>query len=117
MIDIGRRQVLRLGVLGATLLGTSTGVARLAAAGPAPSGLLEDFAERYRGRWIRGLPPLPGMPAPRVFVDDVELHVMVLAGGLLSTPLNHYQTFSTSRLAARAAVDSLNGARLLPFHP
>jgi hypothetical protein len=116
MIDLDRRQVLRLGVLGLSLLGTSTGVAQLATARPAP---LDDgaFAEVYRGRRIRGIGVLRGrLPLPRVFVDDVELHLMRLDTGHYSTALNHYQTFRTPRLAARAAVDGLNGARLLPQH-
>jgi hypothetical protein len=117
MIDVDRRQVLRLGVLGLTLLGTSTGVAQLASARPAPQDDGSSFAEVYRGRRIRGLRVvLRGLPAPRVFVDDVELHLMRLDTGKYSTALNHYQTFGTPRLAARAAVDGLNGARLLPQH-
>lgn len=121
MVIMDRRQALRIGVLGLTLLGTSTGVAQLAAARPARQDQGDKFAEVYRGRWIVGLPALPLLP-PRVFVDDVELHLMRLGtggtggtGGYASH-LNHYQTFRTPRLAARAAVDALYGASLLPFH-
>jgi hypothetical protein len=115
MAGIDRRQALRLGVLALTMIGTSTGVAQLATA---RSALPDDevlFAEIYRKRWIRGIVELPGL-LPRVFVDDVELHLMRLDTGGLTTHLNHYQSFGTARLAARAAVDSLNGATLLPFH-
>jgi tyrosinase co-factor MelC1 len=112
MTTIDRRGVLRLGLLGLTALGTSVGVAQLAAArGPTPdpgSG----FAELYRGRRIRGLPGL----LPRVFVDDVELHLMPMGTAGYSTHVNHYQVFRTPRLAARAAVTALDGARLLPVH-
>lgn len=112
MIVMDRRQALRLGVLGLTLLGTSTGVAQLAAARPIPQDTGEEFSEIYKGRRIRGIvvPPL------RVFVDDVELHLMRLGLRGVTTPLNHYQTYLTPHLATRAAVDSLNGATLLPFH-
>jgi len=112
VVIMDRRQVLRVGVLGLTLLGTSTGVAQLAAARPVPlpAGELIDV---YLGRRIR---IRPALPVPRVFIDDVELHVMLLNTSGYTTQLNHYQTFSTPLLAARAAVNGLRGARLLPFH-
>jgi hypothetical protein len=112
MVIMDRRQALRVGVLGLTLLGTSTGVAQLAAARPVPLSVGE-LTEIYLGRRIRIRPDLP---VPRVFIDDVELHVMLLDTGAYTTQLNHYQTFSTPLLAARAAVEGLRGARLLPFH-
>lgn len=115
MLTMDRRQVLRLGVLGLALLGTSAGVAQLAAARPAPADEDADFDEVYKGRRIRGSARLRG--SPRVLVDDVELHLMRSHPGGYTTVLNHYQSFRTARRAARAAVDSLNGARLLPVHP
>jgi hypothetical protein len=117
MDRITRRHALRLGVLGVTLLGTSRGVAQLAAAQlPTLAGDTE-FFELYKGRWIRGiLSLLGGVRVPRVFIDEVELHLMRMDTGRYTTPLNHYQTFGTPRGAARAAVDGLNGARLLPSH-
>lgn len=114
MTELTRRHALRLGVIGVALIGTSAGVAQLAAARPAPSGDVE-FAEVYRGRRIRGAGPLPGRSTPRVFVDDVEVHLMPMHTGY-TTQLNHYQGFRSPRLAARAAVHSLAGARPLPFH-
>lgn len=112
MVIMDRRQALRVGVLGLTLLGTSTGVAQLAAARSVPlTG--GELIEVYRGRRIRVRPDLP---LPRMFIDDVELHGMLLDTGGYTTHLNHYQTFRTPLLAARAAVDGLRGARLLPFH-
>lgn len=112
MTTIDRRGLLRLGVLGLTTLGTSAGVAQLAAARPPTPDPRSGFAELYRGRRIRGLPGL----LPRVFVDDVELHLMPMGSAGYSTDLNHYQVFSTPLLAARAAVAGLDGARLLPVH-
>lgn len=115
MVEIDRRRVLRLGVLGLTALGTSIGVARLGAVAGVDDGT--QFSEVYRGRRIRGVLVDRGrVLTPRAYVDDVELHLMRLATGDYTTPMNHYQTFRVPRLAARAAVDSLNGASLLPFH-
>lgn len=86
-------------------------MAQLADAGPAPRSD-EEFREVYKGRRIRGI----AGARPRVFVDDVELPVMRHGRHGFTSQLNHYQTFRTPHRAARAAVDSLNGARLLPFH-
>ncbi|MFJ6982700.1 MULTISPECIES: tyrosinase family oxidase copper chaperone [unclassified Streptomyces] len=100
-----------------------------AATGPAP------FDEVYRGRRIRGGPSTGGghhgggpggdhgghhgggQPGGgyAVFVDDVELHVMRNADGTWISVISHYDPVATPRAAARAAVDELQGARLLPF--
>jgi hypothetical protein len=112
MTTIDRRRLLRLGVLGATVIGTSAGVARVAAARPPTIDAGLGFAEMYRGRRIHGTPGL----LPHVYVDDVELHLMPLGSAGYTTDLNHYQVFRSPRLAARAAVEALNGARLLPLH-
>jgi Tyrosinase co-factor MelC1 len=112
MTTIDRRRLLRLGVLGLTVLGTSAGVAQLAAARPPNPDSGEAFAEMYRGRHIHGTAGL----LPHVYVDDVELHLMPLGATGYTTDLNHYQVFRTPRLATRAAVDALNGARLLSHH-
>ena len=105
MTAIDRRQVLRIGVLAATMLGTSTGVARFATARSAAD---DDgsFAEAYRGRRIRGTGARPGVP-PRVFIDDVELHLMRLDTGAYTSHLNHFQSFGSPLHVARAAVGSL----------
>jgi Tyrosinase co-factor MelC1 len=112
MVSMDRRQALRLGVLGLTLVGTSAGIAQLADARPVAQSDGDDFFEIYKGRRIRGI----AGPLPRVFVDDVELHLMRLGILGYTTQLNHYQTYLTPYQTAHAAVDSLNGARLLPFH-
>jgi hypothetical protein len=112
MMSMDRRQALRLGVLGLSLVGTSSGIARFADARPVSPSDEEDFLEIYKGRRIRGI----AGARPRVFVDDVELHLMRFGVLGFTTQLNHYQTFRTPYRTARAAVDSLNGARLLPFH-
>jgi hypothetical protein len=116
MAQITRRHALRLGLIGLTLVGTSTGVAQLAAARTATLDVQTVFTEIYRGRRVRGTVALLGsLQVPRVFIDDVELHLMRMGTGY-TTPLNHYQVFDTPRRAARAAVAALNGAGLLPFH-
>lgn len=48
-------------------------------------------------------------------VDGVELHVMRNADGTWISVVSHYDPVPTPRAAARAAVDELHGARLLPF--
>jgi hypothetical protein len=45
----------------------------------------------------------------------VELHVMRNADGSWISVVSHYDPVPTPRAAARAAVDELQGARLLPF--
>jgi tyrosinase co-factor MelC1 len=116
MALITRRHALRLGVIGLTLIGTSTEVAQLASARPPAGDEEPEFAELYRGRRVRGTLPRPGSArAPRVFVDDVEIRLMQDQTSF-TTQLNHYQEFSSPRLAARAAVRALNGAVPLPFH-
>lgn len=50
-----------------------------------------------------------------VFVDGVELHVMRNADGTWISVVSHYDPVATPRAAARAAVDELRGAPLLPF--
>ncbi|MFF3849169.1 tyrosinase family oxidase copper chaperone [Streptomyces sp. NPDC002328] len=50
-----------------------------------------------------------------VFVDGVELHLMRNADGTWISVVSHYDPVATPRAAARAAVDELRGATLLPF--
>jgi hypothetical protein len=109
--------VLRLGVFGLGLLGTSTVVAQFAPARSAPRTVAVRFTETYRGRRILGTSESADVTVvPRVYIDDVELHLMSVGRLGYSSQMNHYQTFATPLLAARAAVDSLNGATLLQFH-
>ena len=116
MAQLTRRNALRLGLIGLTLVGTSTGVAQLAAARTTTLDLQTLFDEVYKGRHLRGiLVSLGSLWVPRVYVDDVELHLM-RSGSAYTTPLNHYQVFDTPRRAAHAAADALNGAKLLPMH-
>ncbi|MFH0521533.1 tyrosinase cofactor [Streptomyces sp. M41] len=78
------------------------------------------FDEVYKGRRIQGRPASGDAHQHHgggygVFVDDVELHVMRNADGTWISVISHYDPVATPRAAARAAVDELQGATLLPF--
>ncbi|MFF3936878.1 apotyrosinase chaperone MelC1 [Streptomyces phaeofaciens] len=78
------------------------------------------FDEVYKGRRIQGRPASGGGHhhgdgGYGVFVDGVELHVMRNADGSWISVISHYDPVTTPRAAARAAVDELQGAPLLPF--
>ncbi|POX44999.1 tyrosinase [Streptomyces sp. Ru71] len=79
----------------------------------------EPFDEVYRGRRIQGRTTGGGGHhhggGYAVFIDGVELHVMRNADGSWISVVGHYDPVPTPRAAARAAVDELRGARLLPF--
>ncbi|WP_405577014.1 tyrosinase cofactor [Streptomyces sp. NBC_01092] len=78
------------------------------------------FDEVYKGRLIQGRPAAGGAHQHHgggyaVFVDDIELHVMRNADGSWISVVSHYDPVPTPRAVARAAVDELQGAALLPF--
>ncbi|MEI5522261.1 tyrosinase family oxidase copper chaperone [Streptomyces brasiliscabiei] len=77
------------------------------------------FDEVYRGRRIQGHATEGGGhhhgAGYAVFVDGAELHVMRNADGSWISVVSHYAPVPTPRAAARAAVDELQGARLVPF--
>ncbi|GAA3126970.1 apotyrosinase chaperone MelC1 [Streptomyces echinatus] len=79
------------------------------------------FDEVYKGRRIQGGPGSGGGHhhehggGYEVFVDGVQLHVMRNADGTWISVVSHYDPVATPRAAARAAVDELQGAPLLPF--
>lgn len=81
---------------------------------------LHAFDEVYRGRRIQGHATEGGGhhhgAGYAVFVDGAELHVMRNAGGSWISVVSHYSPVPTPRAAARAAVDELQGARLVPFN-
>ncbi|WP_369194151.1 apotyrosinase chaperone MelC1 [Streptomyces djakartensis] len=121
MPELSRRRALTA----AAALATVTAAATLPAAGPAQAAGHHDdpgtFDEVYKGRRIQGR---PGGGSGHhhhhgagyaVFVDGVELHVMRNADGSWISVVSHYAPVPTPRAAARAAVDELQGAALLPF--
>ncbi|MEU9787440.1 tyrosinase cofactor [Streptomyces phaeochromogenes] len=86
---------------------------------PAASAAPFDFDEVYRGRRILGRPSGGGHhhgAGYAVFVDGVELHVMRNADGTWISVVSHYDPVPNPRAAARAAVEELQGAPLVPFN-
>lgn len=75
----------------------------------------DSFDEVYKGRRIQGRSTGGHHGGYRVTVDGVELHMMRNADGTWISVVSHYAPVPTPRAAARAAVDELQGARLLPF--
>ena len=119
MPDITRRHA--LGV--AAALAATAGAPLTAAADHGPHQGPEApqaFDEVYRGRRIQGH-ATDGSghhhgAGYAVFVDGAELHVMRNADGSWISVVSHYSPLPTPRAAARAAVDELQGARLVPFN-
>ncbi|NEA98307.1 tyrosinase cofactor [Streptomyces sp. SID13726] len=104
-----------------TALTATAALATIAVAAPRASaedhhhGSPEGFDEVYRGRRIQGRSNGGHHGGYRVSVDGVELHVMRNADGSWISVVSHYDPVPTPRAAARAAVDELQGAPLLPF--
>ncbi|MEU9453995.1 tyrosinase cofactor [Streptomyces sp. NPDC048277] len=130
MPDLTRRRALTAAAALAAAAGAQSLVAPAATATPhRHGGSLEPFDEVYKGRRIQGRPAdMGGMGGGTggghhhehgagyaVFVDGVELHVMRNADGSWISVVSHYDPVATPRAAARAAVDELQGAALLPF--
>ncbi|MFE9017741.1 tyrosinase cofactor [Streptomyces sp. NPDC007808] len=120
----------RRALTAAAALATGAGVHAIAAptastaATPAEAGhdhhSPASFDEVYKGRRIQGRPASGGGHQHHgagyaVFVDGVELHLMRNADGSWISVVSHYEPVPTPRAAARAAVDELQGAKLLPF--
>ncbi|AOR36272.1 tyrosinase [Streptomyces fodineus] len=123
MPDITRRRALTAtAALAATATVTALAAPAASAAGhdrsmPMPG----TFDEVYHGRRIQGRPMGAGGHhhehggGYEVLVDGVQLHVMRNADGSWISVVSHYDPVPTPRAAARAAVDELQGAPLLPF--
>ncbi|MFF8190716.1 tyrosinase cofactor [Streptomyces bobili] len=132
MPELSRRRALTTAAaLAAAAAATGTAAAHSANAAPPGSpdspDSFDSFDEVYKGRRIQGRPASGGGHHGgghhggghgggfAVFVDGVELHVMRNADGSWISVISHYDPVPTPRAAARAAVDELQGARLLPF--
>ena len=121
MPDITRRHA-----LGAAVALAATVGAPLTAAAADDHATSQDhttpgtFDEVYRGRRIQGHATDGGGhhhgAGYAVLVDGAELHVMRNADGSWISVVSHYSPVPTPRAAARAAVDELQGARLVPFN-
>lgn len=115
MPALSRRRALTTTVALAAAAGVRTAVPAQASAGPHHSP--GTFDEVYKGRRIQGRPAAGHHHGTgyTVLVDGVELHVMRNADGTWISVVSHYAPVPTPRAAARAAVDELQGAELLPF--
>jgi hypothetical protein len=119
MPDITRRHA--LGAAAALAATVGAPLTATADEGHAHQGHLDPaaFDEVYRGRRIQGRAADGGGhhhgAGYAVFVDGAELHVMRNADGSWISVVSHYSPVPTPRAAARAAVDELQGARLVPF--
>ncbi|GGU23851.1 tyrosinase cofactor [Streptomyces coeruleorubidus] len=118
MPELSRRRALTAAAVVATTAGAWPASAPATAAGHHDSP--GTFDEVYKGRRIQGRPAAGAGhhhhgAGYAVFVDGVELHVMRNADGTWISVVSHYDPVPTPRAAARAAVDELQGAPLLPF--
>ncbi|MFD5134583.1 apotyrosinase chaperone MelC1 [Streptomyces olindensis] len=119
MPELSRRRALTAAAALATAAGTVPALAPAATAA-GHHGSPASFDEVYKGRRIQGRPASGSAhhhhgAGYAVFVDGVELHVMRNADGSWISVVSHYDPVATPRAAARAAVDELQGAPLLPF--
>jgi Tyrosinase co-factor MelC1 len=120
--ELTRRRMLQGSALALT---AAIGTGVLAVAGPtsksataADLGDGDQFDEVYQGRRIQGMPSAHGGhhgAGYTVLIDGQELHSMRNVDGTWISVINHYQTFATPRELARAAVNDLQGATLVPI--
>jgi hypothetical protein len=121
MPELSRRRALTAAAALATAAGVQAVVAPAASAVGREQhpGSPEAFDEVYKGRRIQGRPMSGGGHHDHggyaVLVDGVGLHVMRNADGSWISVVSHYAPVPTPRAAARAAVDDLQGAQLVPF--
>ncbi|MFI1167477.1 tyrosinase cofactor [Streptomyces sp. NPDC020801] len=126
MPELSRRRALTVtaALAAAAGVGTVAAAPRASAAEPHAHhhGSPEPFDEVYKGRRIQGRPSSGGGHhhgmgdmGYAVFVDGAELHVMQNADGTWISVVSHYDPVASPLAAARAAVDELRGARLVPF--
>ncbi|MFF7794833.1 tyrosinase family oxidase copper chaperone [Streptomyces sp. NPDC007991] len=119
MPELSRRRALTAAAVVATVAGTEARPAGTPAAAAGHHDSPEAFDEVCKGRRIQGGPAAATGhhrgAGHAVFVDGVELHVMRNADGTWISVVSHYDPVPTPRAAARAAVDELQGAPLLPF--
>jgi hypothetical protein len=119
MPELSRRRALTAVAALAAAAGVQAVTAPTASAAGHDHGSPPSFDEVYKGRRIQGRPASGGGHHPgagyAVSVDGVELHVMRNADGSWISVVSHYEPVATPRAVARAAVDELQGAALLPF--
>ena len=114
-----RRALTAAAAVTAAAAAHSTAAPAATAADHQHHGSPEPFDEVYKGRRIQGRPASGGGHhhgmGYTVLVDGVELHVMQNADSTWISVVSHYAPVPTPHAAARAAVDELQGARLVPL--
>jgi hypothetical protein len=119
MKNAGRRDVLKIMLVGTVLGAGGLALNKRAEARDSGSNPVEEYS--YRGRRVT----LQTMGKPSagvhslmstVFIDGRPLHVMRYPNGRFTSVMNHFETFATLRETANAAVDSLRGANLVAMH-
>ncbi|MEV8508536.1 tyrosinase family oxidase copper chaperone [Actinoplanes sp. NPDC051475] len=126
MSTMNRRELLKFAAAGTVAVGTGALAVQVLTTSGSQAAAVESTAgldETYKGRRIQAAPAglraqsrdaAPAMP--HVMIDGKPLHVMVNADGTYTSVSNHYETFTSLRAVARAAVDQLDGAQLVPLH-
>ncbi|MFJ8045753.1 tyrosinase cofactor [Kitasatospora sp. NPDC096147] len=130
--ELTRRRMLQGSAVALTV---ATGAFAIGLVGPAGDsataadpGASDSFDEIFHGRRIQGRPITDGGAGHHhtsgttgaggngyaVHIDGEELHMMRNADGTWISVVNHYQTHPTPRALARAAVNDLQGAALVP---
>ncbi|MEU1076947.1 tyrosinase family oxidase copper chaperone [Streptomyces sp. NPDC005878] len=116
---LNRRDVIKRGAVAATVATGLAGAAGVAVYGtrddgsPAVASAPDDgHTETYKGRVIR---VTPAGTDHAVSIDGKPLHLMKLGEGAYLSALCHYEVAKTPLHAARAAVDELHGAQLVPL--
>ncbi|GII66513.1 hypothetical protein Skr01_65980 [Sphaerisporangium krabiense] len=105
-----RGAALAAGVGGIGTIGYLRAVDGPAAADPRAAHSAPVYAERYKGRAIEVHEKASG---PEVYVDGTRLHLMRLGEGAYLSSMCHYEILRSPLQAARAAVNELDGAKLL----
>ncbi|OAR25790.1 hypothetical protein A8W25_09640 [Streptomyces sp. ERV7] len=117
---LNRRDVIKRGAVVATVATGLSGAAGVAvygaqggSDGPAVAAAPgDDHTETYKGRVIKVTQAGAGHA---VSIDGKPLHLMKLGEGAYLSALCHYEVARTPLHAARAAVDELHGANLVPL--
>lgn len=130
MPEISRRHVLRCAAIGIMSSTAAAVVAQQltigssqAAGGKVPVDEIY-VGETYKGRRITISDTADfavadfatAANASGILIDGAPLHVMTNADGTYTSVVNHYRSFRSLRAAARAAVDDLGDATLVPLH-
>ncbi|MEV6601557.1 tyrosinase family oxidase copper chaperone [Actinoplanes sp. NPDC051346] len=137
MSNTNRRDLLKFAGAATVAAGTGALIVQVTTAAgsqaavdaPRPVEDPKQLVETYRGRKIEiggtsaaqkqagahHLSAAGGTVDAGIRIDGVPLHVMQNADGTYTSVSNHYESFKSLRAVARAAVDELDGARLLPL--